>query len=84
MRCIFDNSFFLDLFVVRKIDIIFFCLLNNFIGVVAIREELIKLVEFVKENGSIIVYDFAYVMYILDDSFYSIFEILGVKEVSKI
>ncbi|XP_022867232.1 probable LL-diaminopimelate aminotransferase, chloroplastic, partial [Olea europaea var. sylvestris] len=48
----------------------------------ASREQLTRLVEFAKENGSIIVYDSAYAMYVSDDSPRSIFEIPGAKEVA--
>ncbi|KAF3649018.1 putative tetrapyrrole-binding protein, chloroplastic-like, partial [Capsicum annuum] len=44
------------------------------------KEQLTKLVQFAKDNGSIIVYDSAYAMYICDDSPKFIFEIPGAKE----
>ncbi|GAB4853388.1 LL-diaminopimelate aminotransferase, chloroplastic [Ancistrocladus abbreviatus] len=49
-------------------DIIFFCSPNNPTGATATREQLTKLVKFAKRNGSIVVYDSAYAMYIPDDS----------------
>ncbi|KAL0384355.1 UNVERIFIED_CONTAM: LL-diaminopimelate aminotransferase, chloroplastic [Sesamum radiatum] len=55
---------------------------NNPTGYAASREQLTKLVQFAKENGSIIVYDSAYAMYVSDDSPRSIFEIPGAKEVA--
>ncbi|XP_047945254.1 LL-diaminopimelate aminotransferase, chloroplastic-like [Salvia hispanica] len=82
MRCTPENGFFPDLSTVRRTDIIFFCSPNNPTGSAASREQLTKLVQFAKENGSIIVYDSAYAMYVSDDSPRSIFEIPGAKEVA--
>ncbi|KAI7732152.1 hypothetical protein M8C21_006004, partial [Ambrosia artemisiifolia] len=63
-------------------DIIFFCSPNNPTGSAASREQLIQLVKFAKDNGSIIVYDSAYAMYASGDTPKSIFEIPGAKEVA--
>ncbi|KAG6406711.1 hypothetical protein SASPL_134320 [Salvia splendens] len=82
MRCTPENGFFPDLSTVGRTDIIFFCSPNNPTGSAASREQLTKLVQFAKENGSIIVYDSAYAMYVSDDSPRSIFEIPGAKEVA--
>ncbi|KAK9084646.1 hypothetical protein Sjap_025057 [Stephania japonica] len=82
MRCSPENSFFPDLSTTTKTDIIFFCSPNNPTGATATREQLTQLVQFAKRNGSIIVYDSAYAMYISDDSPRSIFEIPGAKEVA--
>jgi len=84
MRCSPENGFFPDLSAVGRAEIIFFCSPNNPTGAAATREQLTKLVQFAKENGSIIVYDSAYAMYISDDSPRSIFEIPGAKEVGRI
>ena len=84
MRCTPENGFFPDLSTVGRTDIIFFCSPNNPTGSAASREQLTKLVQFAKENGSIIVYDSAYAMYVSDDSPRSIFEIPGAKEVCAI
>ncbi|GLT47585.1 hypothetical protein SLA2020_212720 [Shorea laevis] len=46
------------------------------------RDQLTQLVKFAKENGSIIVFDSAYAMYMSDDNPRSIFEIPGAKEVA--
>ena len=81
MRCSPENGFFPDLSSVPRTDIIFFCSPNNPTGAAASREQLTQLVKFAKDNGSIIVYDSAYAMYISDDSPKSIFEIPGAKEV---
>lgn len=82
MRCTPENGFFPDLSSVKRTDIIFFCSPNNPTGATASREQLTRLVQFAKDNGSIIVYDSAYAMYISDDSPHSIFEISGAKEVA--
>ncbi|KGN53873.1 LL-diaminopimelate aminotransferase, chloroplastic [Cucumis sativus] len=82
MRCTPENGFFPDLSKVPRTDIIFFCSPNNPTGSSASREQLTQLVQFAKKNGSIIVYDSAYAMYISDDNPRSIFEIPGAKEVA--
>ncbi|WOL11669.1 putative LL-diaminopimelate aminotransferase, chloroplastic [Canna indica] len=82
MRCIPENGFFPDLSTVSQADIIFFCSPNNPTGSTATRDQLTHLVQFAKDNGSIIVFDSAYSMYISDDSPRSIFEIPGAKEVA--
>lgn len=81
MRCTPENGFFPDLSSVSRTDIIFFCSPNNPTGAAATREQLTRLVQFAKDNGSIIVYDSAYAMYISDDKPRTIFEIPGAKEV---
>lgn len=82
MRCSPENGFFPDLSTVSRADIIFFCSPNNPTGSAASRDQLTKLVQFAKDNGSIIIYDSAYAMYITDDSPRTIFEIPGAKEVA--
>ncbi|KAK9723698.1 hypothetical protein RND81_05G018500 [Saponaria officinalis] len=82
MRCNPENGFFPDLSAIGKTDIIFFCSPNNPTGAAATSEQLTQLVKFAKDNGSIIVYDSAYAMYISDDCPRSIFEIPGAKEVA--
>ena len=82
MKCTPENGFFPDLSVISRTDIIFFCSPNNPTGATASREQLTSLVQFAKDNGSIIVYDSAYAMYISEDKPRSIFEIPGAKEVS--
>ena len=81
MRCSPENGFFPDLSKGPRTDIIFFCSPNNPTGAAASRDQLTRLVKFAKDNGSIIVYDSAYAMYISDDSPKSIFAIPGAKEV---
>ena len=82
MKCTPENGFFPDLSKVARTDVIFFCSPNNPTGSTATRGQLEKLVQFARDNGSIIVYDAAYAMYISDDSPRSIFEIPGAKEVN--
>ncbi|PIA58175.1 hypothetical protein AQUCO_00500240v1 [Aquilegia coerulea] len=82
MRCTPENGFFPDLSKVSRTDVIFFCSPNNPTGSAATREQLTRLVQFAKKNGSIIVYDSAYGMYMTDDNPRSIFEIPGAKEVA--
>ena len=84
MRCTPENGFFPDLSTVKRTEVIFFCSPNNPTGSAASREQLTRLVQFAKDNGSIIVYDSEYAMYISDDSPKSIFEIPGAKEVGSV
>jgi hypothetical protein len=68
---------------VPRTDIIFFCSPNNPTGAAATREQLTELVAFAKRNGSIIVYDAAYALYISDPSCpKTIYEIPGAEEVA--
>lgn len=63
-------------------DLIFFCSPNNPTGAAATRQQLEELVAFAKANGSLIVYDAAYALYISDENCpKSIFEIEGAHEV---
>ncbi|XP_042382942.1 probable LL-diaminopimelate aminotransferase, chloroplastic [Zingiber officinale] len=82
MRCVPENDFFPDLSTISQADVIYFCSPNNPTGYAATRDQLTQLVQSAKDNGSIIVYDSAYAMYISDDSPRSIFEIPGAKEVA--
>lgn len=82
MRCSPENGFFPDLSRTSRTDVIYFCSPNNPTGASASRDQLLQLVKFARENGSIIVYDSAYAMYISDDSPRTIFEIPGAKEVA--
>lgn len=82
MKCTPENGFFPDLSNTSRTDIIFFCSPNNPTGSAASREQLTRLVQFAKANGSIIVYDSAYALYMSDDNPRSIFEIPGAKEVT--
>ncbi|GMH43820.1 hypothetical protein BSKO_11754 [Bryopsis sp. KO-2023] len=83
MLCNADNGFFPDLSKIGPTDLIFFCSPNNPTGAAATREELTKLVAFAKKNGSIIIYDAAYALYISDSNCpKSIYEIPGAEEVA--
>ncbi|GJU33115.1 LL-diaminopimelate aminotransferase, chloroplastic [Tanacetum coccineum] len=82
MKCTPENDFFPDLSTVSRTDIIYFCSPNNPAGSAASRDQLIQLVKFAKKNGSIIIYDSAYAMYISGNTPKSIFEIPGAKEVA--
>ena len=63
---------------VGNTDIIFFCSPNNPTGAAATRQQLKELVAFAKKNGSLIVYDAAYSLYIEnEDCPQSIYEIEG-------
>ncbi|KAI9106733.1 hypothetical protein K1719_022261 [Acacia pycnantha] len=82
MKCVPENNFFPDLSSTPRADVIFFCSPNNPTGNAATRQQLKQLVDFAKENGSIIIYDSAYATFISDESPRSIFEIPGAKEVA--
>ncbi|KAI8546483.1 hypothetical protein RHMOL_Rhmol07G0121400 [Rhododendron molle] len=82
MKCTPENGFFPDLSSVSRTDVIFFCSPNNPTGSAASRGQLTQLVQFAKDNGSIIIYDSAYALYMSDDTPKSIFEIPGAKEVA--
>eukprot|EP00889_Picochlorum_renovo_P003581 jgi/Picre1/30611/NNA_005972.t1 len=68
MECRPENDFFPDLSKVPRTDIIFFCSPNNPTGSAATREQLTELVNFARKNGSIIVYDAAYALFIEDET----------------
>lgn len=81
MKCLPENDFFPDLSSVPRTDVIFFCSPNNPTGAAATREQLTSLVNFAKKNGSIIVYDAAYALFIEDENCpRTIFEIPGAEE----
>lgn len=82
MRCDPHNNFFPDLSKITRTDIIFFCSPNNPTGHAASWKQLEQLVKLAQENGSIIVYDSAYAVYITDGSPRSIYEIPGAKKVA--
>ncbi|CAI9096380.1 OLC1v1032510C1 [Oldenlandia corymbosa var. corymbosa] len=83
MKCTPDNDFFPDLSNVARTDVIVFCSPNNPTGLAASREQLTRLVQFAKDNGSIIVYDSEYSMYMSEaHKPRSIFDIPGAQEVA--
>ena len=66
-----------------RTDLIFFCSPNNPTGAAATRAQLTELVAFAKRNGSILVYDAAYALYITNpDCPRTIYEIPGADEVA--
>ncbi len=80
MKCTAENNYFPTF---EKADIIYFCSPNNPTGAVATKEQLTQLVNFAKENGSIIIFDAAYAEFISDPELpKSIYEIEGAKEVA--
>ena len=80
MTCRPENNFFPDLANTPRTDIIFFCNPNNPTGACATREQLQELVDFALKNGSIVVYDAAYAIFIEDDVPLTIFDIPGAKD----
>ncbi|CAM6103718.1 unnamed protein product [Calypogeia fissa] len=82
MKCTPENDFFPDLSATPRTDVIFFCSPNNPTGATATRKQVEELVKFAKKNGSVIVYDAAYSIYISDDSPKTIYEIPGAREVA--
>ncbi|CAG9466469.1 unnamed protein product [Pedinophyceae sp. YPF-701] len=83
MDCTPENDFFPDLAGAEDADLIFFCSPNNPTGAAATREQLTRLVDFAKANGSIIIYDAAYALYIDNPECpKSIYEIPGAEEVA--
>lgn len=66
-------------------DLIFFCSPNNPTGAAATREQLVELVNFAKKNGSILIYDAAYSLYISDPNCpRTIYEIPGQSQIKSV
>lgn len=83
MPCLPDNQFFPHLSQQTPTDLIYFCSPNNPTGAVATYAQLQELIEFARQNRSIIIYDTAYASYIQQpDLPRSIYEIPGAKEVA--
>ena len=83
LKCDKDNGFFPDLEAAKGAELLFFCSPNNPTGAAATRAQLTELVEFAKANGSIIIFDAAYAIYIEDeDCPRTIYEIPGATEVA--
>lgn len=83
LPCSPANDFFPDLSALPRTDLIYFCSPNNPTGSVATREQLQALVNFARQNRSIIVFDAAYAAFIQNaDLPRSIFEIEGAREVA--
>ena len=67
----------------QKADIIYLCFPNNPTGTVLTYAQLKEWVDYARRNGSIIIYDAAYVAYISQSDIpHSIYEIEGAKEVA--
>jgi LL-diaminopimelate aminotransferase len=83
MNCTPENNFFPNLADTPRTDLIYFCSPNNPTGAVATKTQLKELVDFARNNKSIIIFDAAYAAFIQDDSLpKSIFEIEGSREVA--
>ncbi|KAH9686185.1 Aminotransferase ALD1 [Citrus sinensis] len=82
LECGPGNNFFPDLKGTSRTDIIFFCSPNNPTGHAATQNQLEQLVEFARNNGSIIIFDSAYAAYVTDGCPRSIYEIPGAREVA--
>jgi LL-diaminopimelate aminotransferase len=83
MNCRPENQFFPELNTLPKTDLIYFCSPNNPTGAVASRDQLTELVQFAKENHSILIFDAAYRDYIQNpDLPKSIYEIEGAENVA--
>jgi LL-diaminopimelate aminotransferase len=83
MPCEPSNGFFPDLNKIPRTPLIYFCSPNNPTGAVATREQLKQLIDFAKQNQSILIYDAAYAIFIQDTTLpRSIYEIEGAQEVA--
>lgn len=83
MPCTPENRFFPDLAALPRTDLIYFCSPNNPTGATTTREQLKQLVQFAKENRSILIFDSAYANFIQDPSIpKSIYEIEDAKNVA--
>ncbi len=82
LPCHAENGFVPEL-PQQKADIIYLCFPNNPTGTVLTYAQLKEWVDYARRNGSIIIYDAAYVAYISQpDIPHSIYEIEGAKEVA--
>jgi LL-diaminopimelate aminotransferase len=83
MPCNPSNNFFPDVRSLPRADIYHFCSPNNPTGAVATKAQLTSLVQYAKEQGSIIVFDAAYAPFIRTPGIpKSIYEIEGAKDVA--
>ena len=70
---------------VKATDLIFFCNPNNPTGAAATRQQLEELVAFARKNGSILIYDAAYAIYIAESDLpKTIFEIPGMLSIADV
>lgn len=83
MSCTPENDFFPDLGSLPQTDLIYWCSPNNPTGAVSTREQLQALVDFARQNGSIVIFDAAYSAFVQDEALpRSIFEVGGSREVA--
>lgn len=81
LPCTVENNFFPDLEKAPVTDLVFFCSPNNPTGAVNTKAELKRLVDWVRKNNSILIFDAAYSHFIQDESLpRSIYEIEGARE----
>ncbi|MBN1994351.1 MAG: LL-diaminopimelate aminotransferase [Anaerolineae bacterium] len=83
MRCAPENNFFPNLAGLPPTDLIYFCSPNNPTGAVSNKTQLQALVDFARQNKSIIIFDAAYAAFVRDEALpKSIFEIEGSRAVA--
>lgn len=82
LPCVAENNFAPPL-PQEKVDLIYLCCPNNPTGTTLSRAELVKWVNYARENEAVILFDAAYAAYITEpDIPRSIYEIDGAKEVA--
>lgn len=82
LPCTEENGFVPEL-PETPVDLIYLCFPNNPTGTVLNREQLVKWVNYAKENKAVILFDAAYESYIQEEDVpHSIYEIEGAKEVA--
>lgn len=80
LPCTAENGFVPEL-PKKKIDVLYLCYPNNPTGTVLTKAQLSKFVEYALKNGSLILFDAAYEIFITEpDVPHSIYEIEGAKE----
>jgi len=80
LPCTAENNYFPDLSRLPPNCLIYFCSPNNPTGAVSTRQQLELLVKAAQKNGSVIIFDGAYMCYIRDNALpKTIFEIEGAK-----
>jgi LL-diaminopimelate aminotransferase len=83
MSCTPENNFFPHLDTLPRTDLIYFCSPNNPTGAVSSKAQLKELVDFARQNRSIIIFDAAYAAFVQDENLpKSIFEVEGSRDVA--
>ena len=83
LPCNEENGFFPELVDLPPFDLLFFCSPNNPTGQAATHAQLEQLVQVVKKNNALLIFDAAYSLYIQDPTLpKSIYEIPGSHEVA--